>query len=91
VEKPRDAALAGSVKHDFRAPTIYGLKVILVRYPHAWQRGKVVNLRDVIERFADPFRVEHRSRDILRPRCGAWRRTKVENAHAMALREKCSH
>jgi len=58
VEKPQDAALAGSVKHDFRAPTIHDMKVILARYPHARQRRKVVNLVDIVERLSHQFRVE---------------------------------
>ena len=69
MEKPRDAAFAGSVEHDFCAPTIHRVKVILAQHPHARQRGKVVDLPDIIECFSHNFRIDHRSFDILRSSC----------------------
>jgi hypothetical protein len=34
------------------------MEIVLVWCPHAWQRGKVVNLFDIVERFAHYRRIK---------------------------------
>lgn len=83
--------LARRVKHDFRAAAIDGMKVVPARHPHAGQRCKVVNLFDVVERFAHPFLVEDRSFDILRYPAGELGWALVENPDPTTLGEEGSH
>ena len=85
MQEARNAAFARRGKHDLGAPAVDRVKIVLVRHPHARQAGKVINLVDVVERFAHHCRIEYRAVDELHAGRG-FGRMKIENAHAAAAR-----
>ena len=91
MQKPRHAALARRSNHHFRAAAINGMEIVLVRHPHAGQRGKVVNMVNIIKRFSHQRRIENRTLNKVYPRRNGCGRVNIENAHTAALIDKRSN
>jgi hypothetical protein len=70
------------------ALSINSVEVVFAAGPHAWQSGEVIDLLDIIKRRLQRLRIKHRTSDILHLCCVVSRRTKIENAYAITVREQ---
>ena len=61
VQKPRHALFARCGDDDLGAAAIDVVKVAFVRHPHAWQRGKVIDILDTVEGLSHQRRIEYRA------------------------------
>ena len=88
VQEPGNAVLARGRNNDLCAPAIDGMKIVLVRKPHARQAGKVIDLTDVAHRLLDDIRIQHRTFDVLHVRQGVRWRVEIENARLSSPRDQ---